>query len=85
MWNGTLNRFTLTVHKVTLYFAFKALLYYTFGAFGGSQWAQMALGYRWNDFEVIFGKIILKKQETLMTNYRFVTGTNNTNLETLSL
>merc|ERR1719391_877193 len=25
----------------------QALLYYTFGAFGGSQWAQMALGYRY--------------------------------------
>ena len=24
----------------------KALLHYTFGAFGGSPWAQMALGYR---------------------------------------
>merc|ERR1719400_2405235 len=24
----------------------RALLYYTFGAFGGSSWAQMALGYR---------------------------------------
>ena len=24
----------------------EALLYYTFGAFGGSPWAQMALGYR---------------------------------------
>lgn len=24
----------------------EALLYYTFGAFGGSAWAQMALGYR---------------------------------------
>merc|ERR1719233_1134920 len=25
----------------------QALLYYTFGAFGGSSWAQMALGYRY--------------------------------------
>ena len=25
----------------------QALLYYTFGAFGGSHWAQMALGYRY--------------------------------------
>jgi len=25
----------------------KALLYYTFAAFGGSSWAQMAVGYRY--------------------------------------
>ena len=45
----------------------KAIVYYTFGALGGSQWAQMALAYRyWS------GISVTSSCETALTYYRKV-------------
>ena len=38
----------------------KALLLYTFAAFGGSEWGQMALGYRYTSFLKTRRKVVHK-------------------------
>ena len=45
----------------------KALVYYTFGALGGNQWAQMALAYRY-----WAGIGVQSNCETALTYYRMV-------------